>query len=268
MTFLRWAGSKKQLLDTLSCCWFASRTSGAKGRYIEAFSGSGALFFRLRPKSAILVDINATLQLCMREVRADPVSVSRALNRFARTEDEYYRIRAADTRRFSKPSLAARFIYLNRYCFNGLYRTNLQGTFNVPYGAARSGNVPTLAELRDASAALKSAIVLSGDFYTLLEPRIGKGDFVYLDPPYATRNVNLDNQYGSDVFGTNDIRRLCKLTDLIHSRGAHFVVSYANCEEVSALTNKWVTHEVVVKRTIAANVLHRGLASEVVVTNI
>lgn len=269
MTFLRWAGSKKQLLDILSCCWHASRCGNEEGgRYIEAFSGSAALFFRLQPKSALLVDINHELQHCMRRVRNTPRTVSAALQNLSSSEVEYYCIRALTRQETSADEWAARFIYLNRNCFNGLYRTNSQGKFNVPFGGARSGQLPTKEHLLKASRVLKRAQLLVGDFYEELVPRVEAKDFVYMDPPYAKRNVNLDNQYGPDVFGAKDIAKLAELADLIDKKRGHFVISYAACDEIIPLTTRWNSYEVTVQRTIAANVAHRAPAKEVLITNI
>lgn len=269
MTFLRWAGSKKQLLDTLSCCWHASNcTDQSNGRYIEAFSGSAALFFRLQPKSALLVDVNHDLQHCMRRVRNSPIKVSEALQKLTCSESEYYRIRSQTRDDLSLDEWAARFIYLNRNCFNGLYRTNRQGRFNVPYGGGRSGGIPTEQTLVDASRILKKATLLEGDFFEQLNPRVGRGDFVYLDPPYAQRNVNLDNQYGPDVFGIQDVARLANLAQTINAKKGHFVISYAACDEIEHIVKAWTSYEVTVQRTIAANVAHRRPAKEVLITNI
>jgi len=268
MTFLRWAGSKKQILDTLSCCWYASRATGKSGRYIEAFSGSAALFFRLQPEQAILVDVNAELQSCMGSVLRRPYAVHNELQQLPNSAADYYRIRAMDPNSLTAARRTARFIYLNRYCFNGLYRTNRNGDFNVPYGANRSGDLPTANELAWASRCLKRAVLKTGDFYEVLSREIRSGDFVYLDPPYAKRNTDLDNQYGPDVFGTNDIDRLMDLLNLIDKRKGHFVVSYAKCPEMKPFQARWLSHTITVKRTIAANVEHRKVAQELLLTNI
>ena len=267
MTFLRWAGSKRQLLDVLSSCWHASFVSPGT-RYIEGFSGSASLFFHLRPASALLVDVNQELQHCLRRVQISPKGVSAALNKFQCSEEEYYRVRAENKASLSPNQRAANFIYLNRYCFNGLYRTNAKGEFNVPFGGPRAGSLPSYLQLLDASKALKNAELVTGDFYDSIAPRIQKNDFIYLDPPYAKRNAGLDNQYGPDVFGTQDIHRLDLLLTKIDKCGARFLVSYANCDEINHVAQKWHTHVVSVRRTIAANAAKRGIAQEILITNL
>lgn len=269
MTFLRWAGSKKQLLDVLSCCWYASRTAGCQGRYIEAFSGSAALFFRLKPSKAILVDINEALQECMSNVRNTPLKVSALLLRYCCTESEYYAIRGTNEATLTSIERTARFIYLNRNCFNGLYRTNRAGKFNVPYGRSKkSGVLPNEFDLKNAAEILNTAELHSGDFYDVLVDKIGPGDFIYMDPPYAKRNASLRSQYGPDVFGEEDIGRVSALAEIADQRSAHFVISYAECDEIIPLVQRWNAHSVAVKRTIAANAASRKMASEVIITNI
>jgi DNA adenine methylase len=142
------------------------------------------------------------------------------------------------------------------------------GRFNVPYGGLRSGGIPTEPALVDASRILKAATLIEGDFFEQLMPRVLKGDFVYLDPPYAQRNVNLDNQYGPDVFGIQDIARLAELARTIDAKMGHFVISYAACDEIDSIAKAWNSFEVTVQRTIAANVAHRRPAREILITNI
>jgi DNA adenine methylase len=269
MSFLRWAGSKRQLLETLSCCWHATNCASSRPiRYIEGFSGSAALFFYVQPKRAILVDINQDLQQCLLRVKSEPKGVSYSLSQIPSSENDYYRIRATDRSSLTPNQRAAAFIYLNRHCFNGLYRTNRQGHFNVPYGGGRSGNLPTYSDLLRASKTLQAAEIIAGDFYESLHSKINSADFIYLDPPYAKRNADLDNQYGPDVFGLGDIAKLEKLLERANEVGAKFLVSYAKCDEISALADRWCSHVVGVRRTIAANVLRRGFAEELLITNL
>lgn len=267
MTFLRWAGSKKQLGDVLANCWYAAQISGGSGRYIEAFCGSASLFFRLTPASALLIDINKSLIETYDVVKKHPSKLHELLHSYPQNEDFYYSLRSADPRALRKIERAARFIYLNRFCFNGLYRTNQKGQFNVPYGAGRNGELPNLAHLREASKALKNANLYSGDF-AVIQDEVREGDFVYMDPPYAKRNHSLDLQYGPDVFGVQDLARIEELMAYIHNQGAYFLFSYVDCEEISSLETRWGAHRVEVKRTIAADTSKRTKSEEVLITNI
>ena len=270
MSFLRWAGSKKQILDVLESCWHAATLNipQEEKRYIEGFSGSAALFFHLRPPRAILIDINKELQHCLQRVKETPKGVALALQKWELSEAQYYKVRSLDKATLSPNERAAAFIYLNRNCFNGLYRTNKKGDFNVPYGGLRVGMMPKYQNLLEASKTLEKAEIQTGDFFHAITTQIQRNDFIYLDPPYAKRNAGLDNQYGPDVFGTEDLERLNLLLNLINKVGAHFVVSYAHCEEIIPLAENWSQFSVQVRRSIAANTKNRGNANEILFTNL
>ncbi len=135
--FLRWAGSKRKLLPVLREYWNPSYS-----RYVEPFAGSACLFFHLQPSKALLGDINRDLMFTYRQVRRDLPAVLSALRKFKGNKKEYLRLRAISPTELEDAERAARFIFLNRYCFNGIYRTNLQGSFNVPYGGLRAGYIP------------------------------------------------------------------------------------------------------------------------------
>ena len=136
--FLRWAGSKRRLLPTLQTFWTKKHK-----RYIEPFVGSACLFFAIKAPKAILGDLNPELIAMYIEVKYRIGAVLKELKRLKpEDKEEYLRLRAIDITKMTPPARAARFIYLNRYCFNGIYRTNLVGRFNVPYSGVRCGSVP------------------------------------------------------------------------------------------------------------------------------
>ena len=158
-SFLRWAGSKKQILPILHTHWNSSFT-----RYVEPFAGSACLFFRIQPKRALLGDINKDLISTYIEVKYRVAEVIEELSKLEKGRDNYLRLRGIDVTELTRSEKAARFIYLNRFCFNGLYRTNLKGQFNVPYGGERSGGIPTDKALRSCSRMLKRANHIAGGF--------------------------------------------------------------------------------------------------------
>ena len=267
MSFLRWAGSKRQLGGILQNCWHAAQGAGGNGRYIETFCGSASLFFHIRPNDGILLDVNRALVECFEVVKNTPIKLATTLSEFETGQDYYYSLRARDVTELTKVERAARFIYLNRFCFNGLYRTNQAGHFNVPYGAGRSGELPSLELLRDCSRLLKNVELRCADFASIAAEII-PGDFVYLDPPYAKRNHSLDLQYGPDVFGVSDLSRVGEMLRMIDGRGAFFVFSYVLCDEIAAIARDWTSFPVEVKRTIAANASKRLKLTEVLISNI
>ena len=179
--FLRWAGSKRQLLPDLKK--FIPRSFN---RYIEPFAGSACLFFDIAPQTGILGDINSELIDTYKAIRKNWQKVAHALETIPPGKESYYSLRSQPVESFSPQDRAARFIFLNRFCFNGLYRTNMFGQFNVPYGGDRSGKLPARADLEMVSGLLNRAILLPNSFQETLQ-LAKRGDFVYMDPPYAKK---------------------------------------------------------------------------------
>jgi DNA adenine methylase len=229
--FLKWAGGKRQLLDGFEDLW-----PGRIGRFVEPFLGSGAVFFRLAPRvrSALLNDVNAPLVELYVQVRdgveplvdelrslAGPDANTRAV--FDRRRDEYNAL--VD----GPPSVrrAALLVYLNRTCFNGLYRVNGRGRFNVPFGRYAQPRILIDDRLRAASLALsKARIIASEDFATFLGRRCRKGDFVYLDPPYVpVSRTSYFTSYARGSFGPSDQERLADVMARLHSRGVRWMLS-------------------------------------------
>ncbi|NTW87984.1 MAG: Dam family site-specific DNA-(adenine-N6)-methyltransferase [Desulfobulbaceae bacterium] len=260
--FLRWAGSKRKLLPDLKFYW----DDGCK-RYIEPFMGSSCLFFELEPEAAVLNDINKELVNTFSAIRKCPKAVQELASGIPQSRDNYYLVRAQETKEMDWLARAARFIYLNRFCFNGLYRTNTNGKFNVPYGASKSGSIPTLEHLTTCSKLLKKAQLHNSDFETFLLKTVSEDDFVYLDPPYAVANKRVFRQYNEYTFGLADIARLDNIIDTIDKRGATFVLSYAECPEILPIAKKWFMQMVTARRNISGFADHRKNDNELIISN-
>jgi DNA adenine methylase len=258
---LRWAGSKRTLLVHLRSYW-----PGDARRYIEPFCGSSCFFFEITPSQAILGDLNEELVFTLRTIRRTPQLVMESLRRFTIAEAEYYRIRAMPPNSFAEAERAARFLYLNRTCFNGIYRTNLKGEFNVPYGPPKSGRRIDAAILDQASYALSNALIVHGDFECTLS-RACAGDFVYLDPPYCLDNRRIFREYGPGSFATADLGRLGKELCRLDALGAAFVITYADSSEARKLFRRWKVRRVRVRRHIAGFSHHRRHAYELIAAN-
>jgi DNA adenine methylase len=259
---LRWAGSKRKSLSQLAEIWRPSYK-----RYVEPFAGSAALFFRISPARALLGDINAGLIDAYDVIRERPDDVFHSVSRIPRTEVEYYRVRSQDPERLSQFRRAVRFVYLNRLCFNGIYRTNQKGEFNVPYGHTRSGRIPRIEDFRRASQMLANARLICAEFGRVLaEAR--DGDFVYLDPPYATDERRIFRQYDKREFTQKDLKRLARHLESMDERGAHFVLSYEDCNEARVHFRQWRIESLAVRRNVAGFVAARRTATEILVTNV
>lgn len=261
---LRWAGSKRKLIPRLLPFWEVSQ----KRRYIEPFVGSAALFFAATPNRSLLSDTNSELICTYETVRSHPARVARTLSRLPRTRRMYNRLRQAPADHFGNIERAARFIFLNRHCFNGLYRTNNSGKFNVPFAPARAGAVPDEAQIKGAATCLRRSELRCGDFEMIVSHAVRPGDFVYLDPPYAVENRRIFRQYSENTFGFDDLQRLVGLMWAIDAFGASFVLSYALCPESRAAFAPWFQQRVFTQRNIAGFVSSRRRAVELIVTNL
>lgn len=262
--FLRWAGSKKQLIPRLRDLW-----SEGLCRYIEPFAGSASLFFELEPQQAILGDANGELISTLRAVKYNVREVVNHLRRLPSGKRAYYKVRALEPNNLSRPQIAARFIYLNHYCFNGIFRTNRQGRFNVPYGPPKNGGRVKAERLLKAARLLKNAKLVNGDFAKTLS-YARRGDFVYLDPPYAVSTRRLFAEYlpPSNSFGHSDLGRLDGELHALDRRGIIFVVTYADSPEGRSLLSPWKPARVWTRRNIAGFASSRRGCYELLATNV
>lgn len=260
-TFLRWAGSKRKSLPAL-----VGATPAKFARYVEPFAGSACLFFALQPARAVLADINADLIGAYQAIRGDVEEVIRNLGSFTCSEGEFYRVRSRRPPQMTPGKRAARFIYLNRLCFNGLYRTNKRGDFNVPYGGVKGGKLPSADLLRSCSIALRPASLLRRSFEQTLQG-VRAGDFVYLDPPYAIESRRVFNAYSHFSFGAAELKVLRAELLRLDRCGVPFLVSYGVSREAYQLAKDFRQKETVVRRQIAGFAASRRRSRELLITN-
>jgi DNA adenine methylase len=262
LPFLRWAGSKRGLVPLLRSFWKVEHK-----RYVEPFAGSACLFFAIAPPRAILGDLNRDLILTYTELKYRREAVLRELATLPIHSREAYRTLRSLLSSDLPPSLrAARFIYLNRYCFNGIYRTNLAGQFNVPYSGDRCGRMPADEVFRKCARRLRNARLVPGDFEKVLR-LTEKGDFVYMDPPYAVRARRVFKEYAPGAFTHADISRLRLWMERLHAGGVSFVVSYADSDEANLLKKGFSHQTLSVPRNVAGFAANRIPGMEVLITN-
>lgn len=235
------------------------------GTYIEPFAGSACLFFAVNPPKAILSDRNSDLIETYKTIRRHPIRVLRLARGMSTSDNEYYRVRAQEPTSLSPISRAVRFLYLNRHCFNALYRTNGSGAFNVPIGR-KTGRFPDEATFRCSAAALGRAELFCCDFSETLS-WAKKGDFVYLDPPYVLRKGSDKNVYGCGSFTARDLPRLLQQLEALHSNEVKFLLSYSNSSELLSLLSRKPRSIIEVRRHISGKANGRGFASEVLLDN-
>ncbi len=258
--FLKWAGGKARLLPQL-----APLLPRRMGRYFEPFVGGGALFFRTAPAEAVLGDINPDLVNVYRCVRDDLPGVIRELRRHRFEKNHYYAVRAQDPATLSPAQRAARMIYLNRSCFNGLYRVNRRGQFNVPFGSYSNPDICPVDRLTAASAALQGVDVAHGH-YAELVARARPGDFVYFDPPYVpiSRTANFTG-YTKEDFGPDDQAALADTFRALVDRGVQCMLSNSDVPFVRELYRGFRVETVLAPRAISRSAEGRAPVTEVVV---
>lgn len=258
---IRWAGSKKKLIPLLK-----ANIPKTFNKYIEPFCGSACLYFSLRPTKAVLSDINKELIVSYKTIKKDSKKITERLSGVDKCETEYLRLRELDPSTLDEVERSYRFIYLNRFCFNGVYRTNREGKFNVPMGT-KTGNLPTPAKISDCAKALKSTILICGDFKKTLK-YIEQGDFVYLDPPYTKEGAKNRGEYGHGSFDYQDIPTLISYLEKIDAKGAYFLLSYSyDSALLDLLPSRWYKLELSVNRHVAGFKQHRSIAKEALVAN-
>lgn len=259
---IRWAGSKRKLLPLLR-----PHFPTTFGRYIEPFLGSGSVFFELKPTHALLNDRCTELVDTYTAVRDNVDAVIRYLKPLKVDKDLYYEIR--ENRALGRFKRAAEFLYLNKTCWNGLYRVNLSGKFNVPFGAPKSLTFYDGDQLRAASDLFLSsdAEFLSDDFEVICD-RALPGDFVFLDPPYVTKhNLNGFSEWNERIFSWEDQLRLAATVRKMTDRGIKVMMTNANHESIRELYPDMRLEVIERMSTLASNKRYRGKVDELIIKN-
>ena len=263
--FLKWAGGKGQLLPEL-----LARLPDRFRAYHEPFVGSGALFVALREAGKLrathLSDANEHLIQAYEAVRDDVEAVIERLETLRYEEEEYYATRALDPHRLPPEARAARFIYLNRTCFNGLYRENAKGVFNVPIGRYKNPRFCQPERLRAAAESLQDVELRCEEFEGTAK-RARPGDLVYFDPPYVPRSQTSSfTAYRGGGFDESAQRRLARVFDILAERGVHVVLSNSDTPLVHELFAAHRRERVEATRRINSKAKARGAIYEVIVT--
>ncbi len=250
--FLKWAGGKRKLVPLLMS---HLPDDLAQRRYIEPFLGAGSLFFEVAPRRALLSDANRSLIAVYESIRDHAEIVRRELKRHieCHSRSHYYETREVYNKRPPSAAQAARFIYLNMTCFNGIFRVNTKGQFNVPKGSKDKLTLPSVDEFRAVAAALSGATLATGDFAECLAGMTAS-DFVYLDPPYpALNDTAYFAHYTSNRFGSDAQERLANAVKRAHKNGARFLMSNADVESIKVLYAEFEIVSVPVRRFISCN---------------
>ncbi len=269
--FVKWAGGKRQVIDKL--CEYAPDEFDT---YYEPFIGGGALLFELSPKKAVINDSNKEL-MNVYQVLCDENKFKKMCNILNHYETEhneefYYEIRNKDRNknsfsRLSDYKKAARTIYLNKACFNGLYRVNSKNEFNVPFGKKEKVNTYDGGNLITVSnyLTMNDIKIMNVDFEAAVKDA-KKGDFVYFDPPYDS-DTHTFNSYTEEGFNKEQQRRLAKVFKELDQKGVYVMLSNHNTILVNELYKDYHFHTIEAKRNINANGKKRGKIEELIITN-
>ena len=270
--FVKWAGGKRQIIDKL-----LKLVPVEFGTYYEPFVGGGALLFELSPKTAVINDSNKELMNVYKMISTDKgyEEVVKLLNTYEKKHSEkfFYQIRNQDKDKdkFSKltdAERAARTIYLNKSCFNGLYRVNSKGEFNVPFNKKLKVNTYDSENMILAYVYFQAnkITMLNTDFEEAVKDA-KKGDFIYFDPPYDSENDTTFNSYTEEGFGKEEQRRLAKVYKELSDRGCYVMLSNHNTTLVNELYKEFNIHVITAKRNINSKGTKRGKVEEVIITN-
>jgi DNA adenine methylase len=272
--YLKWAGGKRQLLPALKK-YLPKHIDDYT--YFEPFVGAGAVFFAVQPKRAIINDVNSQLMLTYTVIKENVEDLIALLKKYSKKNDEknFYEIRNLDRNEtkfngLSEVEKAARLIFLNKTCFNGLYRVNSLGRFNVPYGRYKNPAICEETVLRQISAYLNTneIKILNLDFEQAVA-RADKNSFIYFDPPYHSPDRTNFTGYQADGFGSEEQERLRTVMLEMTSRGAKCLSSNSDTDYIRTLYNYdfFDIISVQAKRTINSDSAGRGNVNEVLITN-
>jgi DNA adenine methylase len=269
--FVKWAGGKRQLVPTILANHLPKNYN--LQTYYEPFIGGGALLFSLQPKKAVINDSNAELINCYKIIKNSLDELIEDLKNHKNNEYYYYDIRDWDREKNFKSKTevqrASRIIFLNKTCYNGLFRVNSQGQFNVPFGKYKNPNILDIAVLKAVNKYLNEnqVRILNSDFKEAVKDA-KRGDFIYLDPPYDPVSETASfTGYDVNGFNKQEQRRLKEVFDDLNSRGCHILLSNACTEFIEDLYKDYLHTKISAIRAINCNGKKRGKVDEILVKN-
>lgn len=267
---LKWVGGKRQLIPEIEKHFPDKKKIST---YYEPFVGGGAVLFHFQPKKAVINDVNEELINLYMVIKDDVGSLINDLKKYENDEDLFYEVRALDRtpgfKNLTDVQRASRIHFLNKTCYNGLYRVNNAGEFNTPFGKYKNPNIVNEAVLRAVSHYFNKANVkiLNGDYEESLKG-IRKGSFVYFDPPYdPTSDSSSFTGYSQGGFDRDEQKRLKKMCDKLNERGIRFLLSNSSTNFIRDLYKEYNIISVNAKRSINSDASGRGEVEEVLVKN-
>jgi DNA adenine methylase len=274
--FIKWVGGKRQLLKQFRelGLYPPDNFDPCKSTYFEPFVGGGAVFLDLSPQKAVLSDMNYELITAYNIIKDNVGGLIKSLKKHKNTKEYFLKMRAKNINRLSDIEIASRFIYLNKTCFNGLYRVNKKGGFNTPFGSYNNPLICDEENLRKISKKLKNVKVLHKDYKEVVK-KAKKGDFIYFDPPYAPLSPTASfTSYTKEGFGEHQQIELRDTFYKLHKKGCFVMLSNSNSDfinkiykELAKKDKKIKINKVGANRMINSDATKRGKIKEVLVIN-
>lgn len=259
---LKWVGGKSQLLTDI-----LPLIPKKYGKYIEPFFGGGALYFSLKPETSVIADLNDELVNLYQIIKTNPQELITLLRKFKHSSENFYEVRSQDRSKLSPLEMAARTVYLNRTCFNGLYRVNKQGHFNVPFGKYVNPKICDEENIHACSLALQDTNIVCDDYKSSLRTHAKEGDLIFLDPPYLPISEYSDfKRYTKEQFYEEDHIELANEVKRLHELGCHVILTNSNHPLVHDLYGEFNIDVVKTRRSINSNSSKR--VGEDVIVNI
>lgn len=272
--FVKWVGGKRQLLKQFKDLdlYPPKGFNVEKGRYFEPFIGGGAVFFDLLPKQAFLSDLNKDLVITYNVIKNNVDELVSSLKKHVYNKNYFLRIRSQENTNLTNIEIASRFIYLNRTCFNGMYRVNSKGKFNVPFGKYNNPIICDEENLRKVSKSLEQVSIKHQDYKKILK-QARKGDFIYFDPPYYPVNKTSSfTSYTSENFLDKEQIELRDTFMKLHELGCFVMLSNSDTDFINRIYTEGNTKGVKITKILAGRMINsksekRGKVSEVLITN-
>lgn len=260
--FVKWAGGKTQLLSRL-----ITKVPSNFSCYYEPFLGGGALFFSILPERAVLADKNWELINAYIIIRDHVEELIESLKKHKNEKEYFYYIRSLDPNNLSPVERASRFIYLNKTCYNGLWRVNSKGKFNVPFGRYKNPKICDEPNLRTISEVLKDKTILCADFEEAVA-KAKRGDFIYFDPPYFPLNPTASfTKYTKEDFNIDDQKRLAAVFEELDKRGCFVLLSNSDTDTIRTLYKGYNIQRVEANRFINCKGSRRKGVYELIISN-
>ncbi len=266
--FIKWVGGKRQLLKQFRELYpIPNKFNPETNTYFEPFVGGGAVFFDIQPYTAVLSDVNRELVTTYQVIKNSPEDLIKSLKKHKYEKEYYLKVRAKNPEKLSRIEVASRFIFLNRTGFNGMYRVNKSGGFNIPFGRYNNPTICDDVNIRNVHNLLENVEVKNRDYKEVLR-EAKKGDFIYFDPPYhPVSKTSSFTSYTASGFSEKEQKDLCNLFGALDKKGCYVMLSNSDTPFIREIYKDFKIKTVLAGRSVNSSAGKRGKVKEVIVCN-